>query len=371
MKLRIYHSLILTLLLFACDKKDYPKDRIESGDAAFYSELIVNGNTLKLEAGKNGYYMYSSYQQDSNGVYGFIGELKNVSGSGASPNSLKIQFNDSKISAPNAASNAMSALVPGTYQFFDATYSTSYGVEFESTYNKNAKTYFWDFGDGTTSNEANPVHYFKKPGELTSCLSIEGINSCNSSACQQITLGNDAFNGYISSTSVSDSSLIFSATTLGGKAPYTYLWSFGDGVTSQIASPKHIYTIGGSYPVKLKLTDADSKTLQLSYNVVTGSDKSSCATNIKIKSILPSVIKYGLREVLVSFTDANGKVFSSFINAQANSSSFKVIAVEDFDANEHGERTKKIRVNFNCTLYSGTENITIEGTDCIICVAYK
>lgn len=371
MKLRVYISLFFTLFLFACNKKDYPKDSIENGDATFFSELLVNGSALRLEAGKNGYYMYSSYRQDSNGVYGFIGELKNAAGNSTGSNSLKIQFNDSKISAPNAASNVIASLVAGSYQFYDATYTTSYGVEFESTYNKNAKTYFWDFGDGNTSNEVNPIHYFKKAGQLTSCLNIEGLNSCNSSACQQITLGNNSFNAYINSTGVSDSSFIFSATTLGGKAPFTYLWSFGDGVTSQLPSPKHKYSIGGSYPVKLRLRDADSKTLELSYNVVTASDKSSCASNIKIKSILPSTINYGLSEVLVSYTDANGKTFSSFVNAQTNNSTFKVVSVEDFDANEHGEKTKKIRVKFTCTLYSGTENITLEGTDCIICVAYK
>jgi chitodextrinase len=32
--------------------------------------------------------------------------------------------------------------------------------------------YKWDFGDGTTSTEANPVHTYTKPGEYTATLTV-------------------------------------------------------------------------------------------------------------------------------------------------------------------------------------------------------
>ena len=32
----------------------------------------------------------------------------------------------------------------------------------------------WDFGDGTTSNEQNPIHQYKRPGDYVVTLYIEG-----------------------------------------------------------------------------------------------------------------------------------------------------------------------------------------------------
>jgi PKD repeat protein len=36
--------------------------------------------------------------------------------------------------------------------------------------------YQWDFGDGTTSTEANPVHTYTKPGDYTATLTVTAGN---------------------------------------------------------------------------------------------------------------------------------------------------------------------------------------------------
>jgi hypothetical protein len=48
----------------------------------------------------------------------------------------------------------------------------------------NAQSYYWDFGDGQSSTEANPIHAFD-PGNYTVCLAA--IGNCDSAvSCQQI-----------------------------------------------------------------------------------------------------------------------------------------------------------------------------------------
>ncbi|MDD4924644.1 MAG: DUF4349 domain-containing protein [Dehalococcoidales bacterium] len=42
---------------------------------------------------------------------------------------------------------------------------------------------------------------------------------------------------------------------VGGFAPYSYLWDFGDGKTSTIANPRHKYEKAGSFTVSLTVTD--------------------------------------------------------------------------------------------------------------------
>lgn len=48
----------------------------------------------------------------------------------------------------------------------------------------------------------------------------------------------------------------------GSLAPRTYLWEFGDGETSPVASPGHTYAQPGSYVVSVSLTPAQGRPLQ-------------------------------------------------------------------------------------------------------------
>ncbi len=41
------------------------------------------------------------------------------------------------------------------------------------TYGK-VTTWKWDFGDGTTSAEQNPIHKYEKPGEYVVVLYVDG-----------------------------------------------------------------------------------------------------------------------------------------------------------------------------------------------------
>ena len=63
-------------------------------------------------------------------------------------------------------------------------------VEFSNT-SSNADSYFWDFGDGTTSIEENPTHTFVGPGIFEVTLTASNPETCNGSATDviEITVG--------------------------------------------------------------------------------------------------------------------------------------------------------------------------------------
>ena len=51
--------------------------------------------------------------------------------------------------------------------------------------------YTWDFGDGGSSSDQNPIHKFTKPGLYKVCLFISSADSgCNSSFCMLVNIGN-------------------------------------------------------------------------------------------------------------------------------------------------------------------------------------
>jgi YVTN family beta-propeller protein len=67
----------------------------------------------------------------------------------------------------------------------------------------------------------------------------------------------------------------FNATGIGGQAPYTFVWAFGDGLTGTGADVQHTYTAPGSYSVVLIGYDALNRTTHLDANVVAYAPPSS------------------------------------------------------------------------------------------------
>ncbi len=48
----------------------------------------------------------------------------------------------------------------------------------------------------------------------------------------------------------------FTATVSGGSSPYTYAWTFGDGGTSTLESPRHTYSRPGTFVAQVVVTDS-------------------------------------------------------------------------------------------------------------------
>ena len=47
-----------------------------------------------------------------------------------------------------------------------------------------AATWFWTFGDGSSSTTQNTFHIYEEPGVYTVCLFIENANGCPDTICQ-------------------------------------------------------------------------------------------------------------------------------------------------------------------------------------------
>lgn len=370
-RLVIYFVLFFLALFYSCNKKKYPETIIEDARSVFNFIGTIDGKPVSIKAGIDDYYMYSSYTHDSNGVYNFIGELKPTECVNC-VNTLKIQINDFKISLPNESTNVDSSLVVKSYNILSGI--NSYQVAFQSLFNKQAQNYYWDFGDGITSTEANPVHVFEKAGQYNVSLKIKSVNDCESfiANTQNIDVSNNTFKTSIGVANLSGNSVSFTQNTSGGKTPYKYLWRFGDGDTASSASPIHSYLISGSYPVSLKTTDANGATTTANYNVVTQNDVSSCASNYNIQYIKkianPNV---SLSKIIVTWTDANGVVYTSNKETQPNASYFDLTEVENYDVNENHQSTKKLKVKFKCMVYNGNKSILIDNAEAVIAVAYK
>jgi gliding motility-associated-like protein len=118
----------------------------------------------------------------------------------------------------------------------------------------------WDLGNGTISNQINPIGTYFNPGIYTVSLIVK--NSSGSDTMTKV--------GYIV---VNDAPTInFSANTTSGcfplKVTFTDLtvpnsgtsvewtWDFGDGTFSNLQNPEHTYVVAGSFTVTLKVKNS-------------------------------------------------------------------------------------------------------------------
>ncbi len=90
----------------------------------------------------------------------------------------------------------------------------------------------WTFGDGTTSNQANPTHTYATPGDyqVTYYVAITGGNDgeCGDTKTKTIQIRNE-FNATVTSDNTSfcdgDATPNLTATATGGYGNYTYSWT--------------------------------------------------------------------------------------------------------------------------------------------------
>lgn len=111
----------------------------------------------------------------------------------------------------------------------------------------------WDFGDGVTSSIQNPVHAYTADGQYTVRLIVSNADGADTATkTNYISVGAGAPTANFTGTPTSGNApLTVTFTDQSTGAPTGWLWSFGDGGTSTIQNPVHVYNNSGAYDVQL------------------------------------------------------------------------------------------------------------------------
>ncbi|NNC86007.1 MAG: PKD domain-containing protein [Bacteroidia bacterium] len=159
-----------------------------------------------------------------------------------SSDSQQVTIND----VPNADFNLSATCSNVNIQFTDATVIAGDTIQ----------QWFWDFGDTVTSTVKNPSHSYSNPGTYTIELIVISTQGCSDTVSKTFNFNQTPL-----------ATFNFAQTCDGDPVPFTYLptvfpspvtnwlWSFGDGGTSAIVNPAHIYASPGSYNVTLTVSD--------------------------------------------------------------------------------------------------------------------
>jgi gliding motility-associated-like protein len=129
-------------------------------------------------------------------------------------------------------------------------------------------TYAWDFGDGNTSTQQNPVHTYTTPGNYSVTMAV-----ASSLGCTDTVKKTNLLNILNISTAITAPDSICVRTPVNivnnsSPAPVSSVWTFGDATGSNQVTPTKIYNTPGTYTIRLKntysyCTDSASKTIKV------------------------------------------------------------------------------------------------------------
>lgn len=121
-------------------------------------------------------------------------------------------------------------------------------------------TYFWDFGNGTTSTLKNPSSIYIQPGQYTISLTVSEGQNQNTIVKENFihVYGNPTANFELSDNSVGCapySTSFLDLCTTPNDSIAMYLWDFGNGKYSEEIAPQNLYEDKGIFSVSLYIED--------------------------------------------------------------------------------------------------------------------
>ena len=138
----------------------------------------------------------------------------------------------------------------------DYTSCDGFTVDFKNLTGSNIQTYYWDFGDGTTSTQPTPTHTYADTGIYILKLVANRGLPCSDSATAPVKVYPGFFPDFDILGQCQNFPIQFlDKTNATYGAPNKWNWNFGDltspANTSILKNPMHTYSATGTYSVKL------------------------------------------------------------------------------------------------------------------------
>jgi PKD domain-containing protein len=130
-------------------------------------------------------------------------------------------------------------------------------IEFGDLSEGPIKSWKWDFGDGTTSNERNPVHQFASSGKYFVILTATNEYGKEHQTSKEVVAKGVLKSNFEYTVSQDGDDRIVECTNLSPDIAVRYIWNFGDGTYSNEKNPIHRYNFTGKYYISLTAFDSE------------------------------------------------------------------------------------------------------------------
>ena len=335
----------------------------------FYFKGIVSGQDVDINAGENQYYMFTSHGKDSLNIQSFIGTLgkEGCAELDFCPDRITLSIREQKDNGSIEESiQVKSYVLRGPPQYFFEKYrmtltSASSPISFQHVY---------DFGDGTFSNDINPVKEVSNPADsvLVPSLVISSGTGCVSQIEFPVNLASNCEVDFF--PKFQSGQLTWSPSP---KLNRLELWDFGNGYLP--LGPGNLPPADSVFTACVQSTDTITGCVSYKCkNVILDTNKVNCVANFDMqKEIVYTEDSYDYSEVTIEYEGTQGERFSSMNFDQPSESYFEITEVEDYKMDNNGNYTKKITVRFQLRVFGEKESEYLDFTTekSVFAIAYQ
>ena len=146
-------------------------------------------------------------------------------------------------------------------------------VQFTDLSTGHPTAWYWNFGDGETSREQNPMHIYHGARTYTVSIRVWNVDKESVVTMEDIVMVGIpagwpmAICTAVPVSGIGPLSVRFTDVSTGN--PTSWYWSFGDGAESMLQNPVHVYTRPGTYSVGFRAKNSRGSTVQELWNAIT------------------------------------------------------------------------------------------------------
>lgn len=195
--------------------------------------------------------------------------------------------------------------------------------------------YFWDFGKGQASSVSDNKYSVKwtDAGVHTISLKVENAAGCFSEASLEVNIP-ELPAAFFQTEQIDQSApaLVYFNRQFSSPAnpskQWNYLWEFGDGKSSTLADPEHIYRQPGKYSVKLTVSDQNG----------CSSVYSNQSIEVKSESIYPRTVYFTPNgDNINDFFEVSETKLDQFTCLILNQKGEKIVELNQFNTRWDGQ----------------------------------
>ncbi len=169
-------------------------------------------------------------------------------------------------------------------------------------------SWFWTFGDGTSSTSANPVKTYVSAGSYTVTLEVSNTSGSNGTM-RQVTVsaaGVAPVASFIFAPASPTAGQTVQFTDTSASGPTAWSWDFGDGTFSALQNPTKVYVGVATLTVRLTAINAFGSSTTTKQVVVSSSNRAPTAVADAYASASGTPLSVSAPGVLANDSDPDG-----------------------------------------------------------------
>lgn len=232
-------------------------------------------------------------------------------------------------------------------------------------------SYEWSFGDGTFSDDENPVHEYEDEGVYLVCLTVTFYDGCVAEYCDEVHVESGGGGGSDCEADFSVLSIepdgtgwnvVFNNESFADAGIGEVIWYFGDGTFAYTYDAEHHYDAPGEYTVCVVIVSEDGECTDEHCETITvGESDGECEADFEWDDD-------GLTVEFNSTSDGGGLIFTYIWSFDDGTFSFDENPVHEYDAPGEYEVCHSI-ITYDSCFDTHCETIHIED-DSDPCEAY-